>query len=222
MTKIEWCDLTINPITGCLNNCDFCYARRFAHRLAGRYGYPKDEPFQPTFHVDKLADIAGLIGKGKRVFLDSMSDWFSPGVNPDWIKQIIEMVEAVPRHTFLVLTKRPDRIWLDDIPENLWVGTSVTCQMDIHRIQELKTALPNYHKFISFEPLHGSIEADLTDIDWIIVGAETGNRKGKICPEAEWVENIKRVAEQGCIPVFLKNNLRSYCLPGEKYPQEFP
>lgn len=224
-TKIAWSDQTINPITGCLNGCTFCYARRFALRMAGRYGYPSDDPFKPTFHPDKIAQILDLNGKrGKRIFVDSMSDWFSPGVEREWIDRAIEAIYQKPEHTFLVLTKRPDRIPREfdvEVPSNLWLGVSVTNQADVWRIDDLKNKLSSLHKFISFEPLHGSIETDLNGIDWIILGAETGNRKGKIKPRTEWIEAIRNEAEKQGIPIFLKDNLQPYCngnYPQRQYP----
>lgn len=66
MNSIGWCDLTINPITGCRNGCKYCYAERFAKRLAGRAGYPAEDPFQPTFHPDKLEKIRKLRGSERR------------------------------------------------------------------------------------------------------------------------------------------------------------
>jgi protein gp37 len=214
MNKIGWCTDTINPITGCLNGCEFCYARRFAHRLAGRFGYPADEPFRPIFHPDKLQDIAKLGGTGKRVFLDSMSDWFSPGVKTHWLAKIIDAVERKPEHTFLVLTKRPDRIsevissgLILSTPENLWFGVSVTSQEDVWRIRALRTVWSK--RFISFEPLHGPIEADLSKIHWVIIGAETGNRRGRIEPKEDWVKSIFNCVPDDT-PIFMKDNLMQY------------
>ena len=173
--------------------------------------------------------IPFLGGAGKRVFLDSMGDWFSPGVEKNWISAILDTVHRRPQHTFLVLTKRPDNIpeglrW----PENLWMGVSVTCQDDVWRIDELvhNSPLPGgSYLFVSFEPLHGPIEADLTGIGWVICGAESGNRKGKIIPELKWVKKIARDANHLGISVFIKNNLQELyrqqpgCLGGV---QEFP
>jgi protein gp37 len=233
MTKIEWCDRTINPISGCMNDCDFCYARKMANRQSGierkhpnKSGYPTTgDPFRPTFHPDKLQKIIDLNGSPKGIFLDSMSDWFSPAVEPDWLRRIIKAVTQKPEHTFMVLTKRPDCItkMLNgiDIPSNLWLGTSITDQSNVERIDCLKEHVQT-HRFLSIEPLHGAIDADFADIEWIIVGAETGNRKGKILPKQEWVENIIIAAERQRTPVFLKNNLRPYYNSGGQYPQEFP
>jgi protein gp37 len=223
-TSISWADLCINPITGCNVGCDFCYARKFAYRLKGRFGYDTDHPFAPTFHPDKLADIYGLAGKGKRIFLDSMGDWFSPGVDRDWITQTLDMVDAVPEHSFLVLTKRPDRITpevLDAMRENLWLGVSVTRQKDVERIDTLVEWFDG-HKFVSFEPLHGPIRVDLFGIEWVIIGAESGNRKCKIYPKYAWVMDLVNDADKYGIPVFLKNNVWPILCGSGPEKQEFP
>ncbi len=210
-TSISWADITINPITGCLNDCSYCYARRFAQRLAGRFGYPKDEPYRPTFHPDKLEKVLNLKGKGKRIFLNSMGEWGGPRVKQEWVKAALDAAYQKPEHTFMVLTKMPDRIgWMEDlIPFNVWMGVSVTCQADVWRIQRLKSELRRDKLFVSFEPLHGPIEANLSGIDWCIIGAETGNRKGKIVPERAWVDALIDQADQEQIPIFLKDNLQS-------------
>ena len=192
----------------------------------GSTGYPTTgDPFRPTFHQDKIQQILNLKGNGKRIFLDSMSDWFSPGVEFDWIREVVDAVKQKPEHTFLVLTKRPDRIGevLSDIdvPANLWLGTSITTQDDLERVKWLKTHVSG-HKFLSIEPLHGPIEADLSGIEWVIIGAETGNRKGKVKPKSEWVEAIRKEAERMGVPVFLKNNLQQYLSPGSGHQRQFP
>jgi protein gp37 len=230
-SSISWADLTINPISGC-TNCDQngfcqgkfkCYAEGFARRLAGKErkhpgstGYPTEpgQHFAPTFHPDKHWDILNLPerGKPKRVFLDSMSDWFCEGVLPAWVHHTIDVVSQVPRHHFLVLTKRPERIMgmlhCIDLPPNLWLGVSVTCQEDLWRISMLKESIPQATKrFISFEPLIGPVYQEgqkLGGVDWVIIGAQTG--PGKMAPEQSWVENIVAAAGDS-IPVFMKSNL---------------
>jgi len=228
--KISWCDITINPITGCVKGCSWCYARDFAKRLAGRHGYPADHPFKPTFHFDKLAELTGLKGCGKRVFLDSMGDWFSPGVEREWVWAVIEAVRHLPNHTFLVLTKWPERMtevlgeMIGPMPANLWFGVSVTCQKDACRIDCLRGGAWS-HNFISFEPLLGPIDVDLWGIEWAIIGAETGNRKGRIALKRSWLEGICDQANSKRIPVFLKQGLcgpqidGSYC-GREEFPEE--
>ncbi|MFA5409066.1 MAG: DUF5131 family protein [Bacilli bacterium] len=223
---IGWCDKTINPITGCLNGCEYCYARKMAKRQAGRNGYPKDDPFSPTFHFDKLAAIHGLRGKGKRIFLDSMSDWFGPGIEREWVWATIDAVRNKPDHVFLVLTKRPDRIsdiigeMIGHMPANLWFGVSVTCQEDVWRIQQLVSGAWTKNNFVSFEPLHGPISCDLSGIEWVIIGAESGNRKGKIVPDVEWVDDLF-FGSRG-LPIFMKDNLRPIIGDVRGILQEFP
>lgn len=231
--SVGWADISINPITGCLNNCNYCYARKMACRLKGRFGYSQDEPFKPTFHPDRLQDIYNLCGPHKRVFLDSMGDWFGPGVDPDWVRASINAIRDRSRHTFLVLTKSPQNIrsytdmyW--DIPSNLWLGVTVTNNSDLWRLVEIRSEVDSeVHKFVSFEPLLNRIHPDfldLTDFEWVIIGAESGNRKGKIVPEVEWIRQICESARGK--PVFLKDNLRSVLsmgqLPLVELRQEFP
>jgi protein gp37 len=188
-----------------------------AQRLKGRYGYPADDPFRPTFHDDRMTepvylDLKGPFGSKPKIFISSMGDMFSEGVEAVWVNDILGMVQYCTRLNFLVLTKRPDRILElvhSTIPRNLWLGVSVTCQEDAWRIDMLRRELPVSHKFVSFEPLHGPITTDLQGIEWAIVGGETGNRKGKILPELEWICNLLDIARASNIPVFLKNNIRT-------------
>jgi protein gp37 len=245
MKNIEWADRAINPITGC-TNCENgmcqgkfkCYAEGFARRLAGKErkhpgstGYPTapGQHFRPTYHPDKLTQILKLpkSGRPKRVFLDSMSDWFCEGVPAAWAQHIIDAIWLTPQHRFMVLTKRPERILemlhCIDLPTNLWMGVSVTCQEDVWRIQALKEALPGVHKFVSFEPLLGPIKADLTRIEWAIVGRETGNQKSRTPIQRSWVDGICEAAISESIPAFLKGRMCGPRRDGQYVGrQEFP
>ena len=225
-SSITWADITINTLTGCNEGCEWCYARKFAQRHAGRFGYPRDEPFKPTFHFDKLAKLTGLKGKGKRVFLNSMGDWFTTGVDKVHVWAVIEAVRHLPDHQFFVLTIRPDRMsavlgdMIGPMPRNIWFGVSVTTQKDEWRIGRLLSTSFGDKHFVSFEPLHGFIDCDLCDIDWIIIGAESGNRREKALPEQHWIDHLVCLA--GDSPVFMKNNLRPYLNPDKPFVQEFP
>jgi protein gp37 len=226
---IGWCDRTINPITGC-TNCDEngfcqdkfkCYAEGFAKRLAGKErkqpgstGYPTEpgQHFKPTFHYDKHWDLLNLPTRGrpKRVFLDSMSDWFCEGVPAEWVHQVLDLIDQVPEHHFLVLTKRPERILevlhCRNLPPNLWLGVSVTCQEDVWRIEMLKESIPQTTKrFVSFEPLLGPINlGNFGGVDWAIIGAQTGSKK--VLPEGRWLwDMIVQIPHE--IPIFLKDNI---------------
>lgn len=249
MGKIGWCDKTINPVTGC-TNCDEngycqgkfkCYAESFARRLAGierkhpgRTGYPTEpgQHFRPTLHEDKLRDIYNLSnrGKPKRIFLDSMSDWFCEGVPAKWVHQIIDLIWQVPLHHFLVLTKRPEHIMevlhCRDLPPNLWLGVSVTCQEDLWRISMLKQSIPSSTKrFVSFEPLLGEVYREgqkLGGVDWVIVGRESGNQRDRTPILRSWVENICAAADTFDIPVYLKGGMCGPSKDGYDRREEFP
>jgi protein gp37 len=243
-TSISWADHTINPIVGC-TNCDEngfcqgefkCYAEGFARRLAGKErnhpgstGYPTEpgQHFKPCFHPEKHLDILKLPEKGKpkRVFLDSMSDWFCEGVEPEWVHRTIDVLWQVPRHHFLVLTKRPERI-MDvlhciDLPPNLWLGVSVTCQADLWRISMLKESIPSTTKrFVSFEPLLGPVYREgqrFGGVDWVLIGAQTG--PGKTVPEVRWLSDLFGAIPLD-IPIFQKDNIRDISPVGDY--QQFP
>ena len=110
-TKIEWTDETWNPVTGCTKiseACGHCYAERMSHRLAGRYGYPADEPFRVALHPDKLAQPIEW-KKPRRIFVVSMGDLFHEDVPDEYIAAVFGVMAACPQHTFQVLTKRPER-----------------------------------------------------------------------------------------------------------------
>lgn len=226
MNEIGWCHKTLNIITGCLGPqgkglCQYCYAANFAPRLAGiekkhqgRTGYPAEgNPFQPTFHPGKLEDLRKLGGKPKRVFLDSMSDWFGEGVKPEWIHAILDVVDVKPEHTFLVLTKSPENILKTlhcrELPSNFWLGVSVTCQEDLWRIETLYNQTPrDQHQFVSFEPLHGPISIDdWFMVEWAIIGQESGNRKGRIPIQKSWIDSLCQQADQAGFPVYLKGGM---------------
>jgi len=175
MSKIEWTDETWNPVTGCTKvspGCKHCYAERMATRLRGRHGYPEDDPFRVTLHPDRL-DQPLRWRQPRRVFVCSMSDLFHPDVPDEYIRSVFVSMETSHKHTFQVLTKRPERMagflqdwWSMTSPygedsygpaPNVWLGTSVE---DQERADEriphlLKT--PAAVRFLSCEPLLGPV-----------------------------------------------------------------
>jgi len=202
-TKIEWADYVWNPVTGCLHGCPYCYARKMAFRLKGRYGYPADDPFRPTFHADKLRDPDNL-KMPSRIFVCSMSDLFGGWVPRDWITQVLDTVGFNPQHTFIFLTKNPKRYSEFDFPKNAWLGYSTTGPL----YHEWDSKHNDNIKFISIEPMMGEITntAYLHDTKWIILGAETGNRKGKVGFKENWKRQALEICYQNNIPLFVKNN----------------
>lgn len=123
-TKIEWTEYSWNPVTGCTpisEGCKNCYARRMANRLRGRCGYPQDEPFRVTLHPERLGEPLRW-KEPRRVFVCSMGDLFHEDVPDEFIARIWAIIASCQRHTFLVLTKRPQRMleWVKRIKD--WEG----------------------------------------------------------------------------------------------------
>lgn len=215
-TKIEWTDYTWNPVTGCLNNCPYCYARKIATRFKGTKAWPKG--FEPTFHEDRLIEPL-FLKKPSKIFVCSMGELFGRWLEDRWIISILWIPRQCPQHIFQFLTKQPEELprWNELWGSNTWVGVTATNGTEAQRavIKLKQVAAPI--RFISFEPLLGS--PNLPDnfnkaVDWVIIGAQTNPYHP---PKREWVEEIIEAAGHAEIPVFLKDNLR-----GPKKRQEFP
>jgi len=203
-TKIEWCDITLNPIVGCPHGCNYCYARKMAKRQKHRCELCYE--FIPHPHLERL-DRINPSQKPKKIFIDSMWDWNAEGVEEQWHRVIIDKMRECSQHTFQILSKRPIGYSRYEFPNNVWLGTSVATDADCFRIDQLLQSNSNNIKIVSIEPIHGRINHAFDGLDWIIVGAESGNRKGKIIPDNHWVgEIIDRAKEKG-IAVHVKENL---------------
>lgn len=216
-TKIEWADYTWNPVTGCHGfGCEVrrrgkCYAMKMAQRLRGRYGYPLDQPFKPTFHEDRLYEPLSL-KKPSKIFTVSMGDLF--GVPYEMTQKVLDVIERAPWHTFQLLTKLAKNATDFDYPKNVWLGVTVNIQKDIWRIDRLLQTDARI-KFVSFEPLYESIQAPLQGIDWIIIGAQTNPPTH---PVTYWVLDLIENADYFGIPVFLKPNL-NWPYKREEFPE---
>ena len=218
-TKIEWTQWTWNPITGCKHGCWYCYAKKLTQRF--KKIFPNG--FEPTFYPKRLKEPWEL-KKPNKIFVYSIADLFAPWTPTEWGYRVFDsMLGCSVKHTFQLLTKNPERIipFLDGyvhkwrtLPENFWIGTTVSTQDECWRIDELRKVQTKV-RFVSFEPLLGPIDYDLKGIDWVIVGKLTGSRKVKL--DMGWVMDISAECNRLKIPIFLKNNL------GLKNPvQEFP
>ena len=218
--SIGWTTKTWNPVTGCWgsqgslknpNRCFYCYAHRTAKRLQGRNGYPRPDPFSPTFHPDRLAIPSGW-KKPTRIFVCSMADLFGDWVPPEWIQAILKVIKESPRHTFLFLTKNPIRYHDFYFPQNCWLGaTGDTFEPSYWNALAL-AGLPNI-TFLTYEPLLDLVYTDykaLPWIDWVIVGAMTGYGPRQHPPEKACIRNIIGQARKADLPVFMKENLRPY------------
>ena len=219
-TSIEWTDATWNPIAGCTimsAGCTNCYAMRMAARLSAmgvkKYkGLTRNSGGRPvwtgrvTLEEKALAIPFGWT-KPRKVFVNSMSDLFQERVSADVVKRVWDVMARTPLHTYQILTKRPDRmarVLSGGFPllPNVWLGTSVEDSAVLFRLDDLR-AVPAATRFVSFEPLLGSVAAaDLTAIDWAIIGGESGPR-ARFMDEA-WVDEIKTLCDRSGTAFFFK------------------
>ena len=253
-TKIDWCDSSWNPVTGCMHDCGYCYARTLAKRYGGfdhdenkklvgtqyaigvqeldrpkhimrRNGLhkaPYPWGFLPTLHRYRL-DQPQKWSEPRTIFVCSMADLFGKWVPDKWIEEVINACLAAPQHRYLFLTKNPARymhlIANGIIPEdqpNFWLGsTATTPEMEFFWHDTVNT-------FVSIEPILAQFEDNegACSTNWIIVGAETGNRKNKVVPEKSWVMGLVESARRHSVPIFMKESLRD--LMGDDFKQEFP
>ena len=258
-TKIDWCDATWNPVTGCLHGCEYCYARGITKRYGGHLqqddendGYVLTKPmyditpmsqdiarvgrmlpypydFAPTFHRYRL-DIPARWTKPRTIFVCSMADLFGEWVPDEWIIEVLEACRKAPQHRYLFLTKNPSRYdaledadIITDKDMNFWLGSTTT---DITRdVLHFNRVL---HTFQSCEPMlnpwppagepNRRFEGEWPE--WVIFGAETGNRKNKVIPEKAGVDNAVKMCRNIGAKVFMKESLRG--IMGDDFTQEFP
>ena len=262
-TKIDWCDSSWNPVTGCLHGCEYCYAARIVKRFGkpiktehdhlhvidrpmrntDTYEYmriagisegrklPYPFGFEPTFHRYKL-DEPQKWKKPRNIFVCSMADLFGAWVPDEWIIEVLNACRKAPQHRYLFLTKNPARydaledagiITGEDI--NFWLGsttTDITKSMlhfnsVLHTFQSCEPMLAPWPE--AREPNQESMRLGRLP-EWVIFGAETGNRKGKVIPKKEWVDNAVQMCRNMGAKVFMKESLRG--IMGPDFVQEFP
>ncbi|MFH1775080.1 MAG: DUF5131 family protein [Chloroflexota bacterium] len=226
-TPIEWVknpDLTPgfawNPVTGCLNGCPYCYARRLAGgRLKERYlhnnnisitgGVDIDDPFAPRFWPGRLgAPLSRKEASG--IFVCDMGELFGPWLPDGWIDTVFEVIKATPHHRYYLLTKQPEMLpEYNPFPDNCWVGVSATgtalARLAAYYLEQVVARV----KFVSFEPLLSAIVGSLgelmTAVDWAVIGGRSGPMP--FHPPVEWVRAIEAAADEAGVPVFEKYNL---------------
>jgi len=249
-TKIEWCDTTWNPVSGCYHNCKYCYASRIARRFGGASNYEidasgeiiesmlmqesarvhvLDEPitvnhfgkktkaaypyyFEPTLFRYRLTEPSQL-EKPRSIFVCSMGDLFGDWVPEKWILSVFDACLAVPQHRYLFLTKNPSR-YVELASEgklpredNFWYGsTADNPSAPVFAADGLNT-------FMCIEPITQPFGASNSDflvdwIDWVIFGAETGRRNGKVVPERSWIEAAVEQFQLAGKPIFMKDSMK--------------
>ncbi len=207
-SKIGWTHTTWNPITGCSkisHGCKYCYAERMAKRLHAQGMEKYRNGFKLTTHEHTLKDPLKW-KKPKIVFVNSMSDLFHKDVPAKFIMSVFEVMNEASQHTFQVLTKRPERVvkankhlhWTS----NIWMGTSVESEKYLSRTEVLKQT-DACVKFLSLEPLLAPFpNLNLSGIDWVIVGGESG--PGARPMKEEWVTEIRDNCVESGVPFFFK------------------
>jgi protein gp37 len=189
-------------------------------RLGGRFGYPPDEPFKVTFHPDKL-DEPTHWRKPQKVFVCSMGDLFHEDVTGKQINEVWNVAMNNRRHTFMFLTKRPDRLqqwtkiaaaakgWpIEDIwPDWMWLGVTAENQRTADERIPILLQIPAAKRFVSVEPMLGPVHLFLerNALDWVIAGPETGPRARPT--SIDWVRDLQRQCAAGRIPFFDKKDL---------------
>ena len=207
-SRIEWTESTWNPVTGCTKisaGCAHCYAERMAKRLHAM-GQPN---YRNGFEVTCHPDVLGMPLKWKKsqmIFVNSMSDLFHKSVPVGFIEEIFFTMNQARWHTFQVLTKRADRLaqlaprlkWTP----NVWMGVTVENDRHVDRIDRLRE-VPAAVRFLSLEPLLGPLpELDLSNIDWVIVGGESGPGARPMDPA--WVLDLRDQCLEANVAFFFK------------------
>ena len=241
-TSIEWAlnpdgtpGYTWNPITGCLNGCEYCYARKLANtRLRERYLANKNvlpnqtvnktynlgwtDPFYPRFWEDRLRGIRrdvsfaqsrrwGSQAKARGIFVCDMSDLFGIGIPEIWTKSVMDVIKDCPTDRFYLLTKQPQNlIKFSPFPDNCWVGVSATNSLDFEYAVYSLRKIEARIKYISVEPCLNKIYGELVGGGIDWVIIGSQTKPYKP-PKIEWVKEIVQACDKAGIPVFLKDNL---------------
>ena len=202
--KIGWCSMTWNPAVGCRRNCDYCYGRA----MNERFGFIKnwDNPEWKESNFNKR-----FPNKSQKIFVGSMSEiahW-----REEWMSDVLDKIKKYTQHTFQFLSKYPSVYRKYVFPDNCWLGITITdnketCYSDFRVAPENAGLI----KFVSIEPILRRIEPESLhhlEVNWIIIGAETGQRSGKVIPKKDWIESIVRFCQDNDIPIYLKDSLKN-------------
>lgn len=207
-TKIEWTECSWNPITGCTkisDGCQNCYAAAFAKRLMAMHNPRYLNGFDVTIHED-LIEAPLRWKEPRKIFVNSMSDIFHEDLSDEVILSIFKTMNDASWHTFQVLTKRSERlrilsdriVWTD----NIWMGVTIESNRYLKRADDLRHTRAQV-KFISAEPLLSDLDnLNLSGIDWLIVGGESGHHCRLM--QEKWALSLRDKAQISGVPFFFK------------------
>lgn len=211
-SNIEWTNATWNPVTGCTKisaGCDNCYAERFSERFRGVKGHPFEHGFDLTLRPDRVEQPLNW-KRSRMIFVNSMSDLFHKNVPAEYIHRVLDTMEKADWHVFQVLTKRSSlmkkiinaRYKAKAAPEHIWFGTSIEDETKRSRIKHLQDTNCSV-RFLSIEPLIGPPGIlELTNIQWVIVGGESGPRARPM--QLAWARSVRDQCVKQNVPFFFK------------------
>lgn len=218
---IEWAQWSWNPITGCLHDCPYCYARDIANQKRMAAVYPNG--FAPTLrpmhllapHTQKPPKEAATDARYKNVFTGSMADMFGRWVPEEWIDAVLTQMRAAPQWNFLCLTKFPKRMAEFEIPQNTWMGTTVDLQARVPAAEAAFAKVKCAVKWLSVEPMLEPLQfTNLSQFDWIVIGgASRQAHTPEWHPPSQWIVDLRRQAEDAGVAVYEKTNLWSDTTP---------
>lgn len=203
----------MNLVIGCTIGCNYCYARNNVRRFHMIESFEHPEYFPGKLRLMERA-------RPQIFLLTGMSDF--SGWRPEWRDEVFAKMAQNPQHQYLFLTKRPGELDFSTQLNNAWFGVTVTSRKEKDRIAMLREHIRGGHYHVTFEPMFDDIgPVDFTGIEWVVIGTETGRRKGKAVSKPEWVWRLTDQAHALGIPVFLKEDLIPI-LGEEQMIQELP
>ncbi len=135
--------------------------------------------------------------------MSDLSDW-----EPGWVSQTLGAVGRNPQHQYIFLTKSPGKLDLDCGMDNVCFGVTVTADSEKDRIKVLRRNVRAESYHITFEPMFDRIrDVDFEGVDWIVVGTETGNRRGKAVSRRDWIQGLADSASDAGVKVFMKEDV---------------
>lgn len=215
-SDIEWAQGSTNPVTGCLHNCPYCYARPIAERLYPKFG------FEPVLHLSRLVapyqtplpPQAEMDVSYRNVFVCSIADLFGQWVPREWIEAVLTGVRDNPQWNFLFLTKFPIRMAEFEYPDNAWLGTTVDLQARVKNAERAMRKVKAKVKWLSLEPLIEPLQFDdLSTFQWVVIGGASAVKESSIgpspawMPPRHWVSALTVQAERAGCAVYHKTNL---------------
>jgi protein gp37 len=220
--NIEWAQWSWNPVTGCLHNCPYCYARDIANRFY-------TQKFTPTFLPSRLGapshqrvpqQAEHELGY-RNIFTCSMADLFGKWVPSEWIEAVLDVARDCPQWNFLFLTKFPNRLAEFTYPENAWLGTSVDCQARVKNAEQSFAKVQGGVKWLSIEPLLEPLHfTSLEMFDWVVIGgASASTQTPAWIPPRRWVLDLEcQARDAGCM-IYEKTNMG---IEGPSRLREYP